>query len=401
MTLKLFAHISVIFLLVSCLEDPKANDPRIFSITPAYTTVSAFAQTLDFTVSCDRGWQYSLGSTRWAKVSDLAKDRGYIAISITMNEDEADRRDTLTLRSGTLMRQAIITQKGLSSIISPLNPVLTGSETGTITITATGDWSVEVVKASRVEPWLSVEPSSGHAGTSTISLIPSDANLNVGDRSTQLRFDLGGNTISTTVTQKQTDALLPETDEIAIDYNAQEFSLTLGSNVDFAFELDCDWLHEAGTKALDSNTFRFLADANEASSAREGHIRFFSDAVSETVSVIQAGRPAFLSSSAYGIYDREGRVLREVVRGKDQTAVLSTRNACSLRMQNATTGECIALEGLPVSIKAGDRFKATVAGNMTALPHVPGSSIQFTVIKTEGRKLWLLCSDGIGYIVKK
>ncbi len=214
-----------VLLLVSCTKDPKANDPRIFKISPEQTTVSAYSHTLEYTVSCDRGWNVSKGKAGWVTITETAKDKGKIYVSIDFNEDDSERRDTIFISSGTITREVYIVQT---------------------------------------------------------------------DRCT-----------------------------------------------------------------------------------------------------------AFMSFNDYGIYGSNLKPILKMKRGEDQTAVFRSKDKCSFRMQNIETGDCISLEGMPAEIKTGSNFKVKVGGNMTSLPHAPGTEITLSTAKIEGRKIWLYASDGTGYIVKK
>lgn len=291
--------------LAGCVNKLKGNDPKNLTISPQSSLISAASQSLEYKVVCDKSWTAAMMYGTWAKVTECDQTAGRITVSASINESAEQRTDTLTVKSGTLTRKVPIVQRGITSVLSSTDIVLAGTETSFLTIHADAPWSASAADAASGE-WLLMEPSRGDRGNCLIRLAANGENVNVGDRNTLVRFDMGSDVFYATVTQKQTDAIIMDRDKVELSNGAQPFDVTVNTNVDYEVEITCDWIEKAATKGLNSFTETFTATANTAVEPREGIILFKNGKITEAVHVFQAECDILLFSGSETDVPAEG-----------------------------------------------------------------------------------------------
>ncbi len=167
-------------------------------------------------------------------------------------------------------------------------------ETSTLTFTASEAWTASVGEANtRAIDWLTVSPTSGQAGTATLT-ITTEPNTTYDERNAAIILTSGSTRKTLTVTQKQQDALTVTSNKVELDATGGEFSIELQSNITVSYEIAENaqtWLTPASdTRALTTTTLRFQAATNEDLQPRQGIITLSGgDGLTEEVTVYQAG----------------------------------------------------------------------------------------------------------------
>ena len=282
-----FLGLGALLCLAACNPEISSNDPKKFTVSPASSNISAYSQTLEYTVDCDKSWTVNMGKSTWAKITEADINNGKVSVSAAMNDTPDVRTDTLYVKSGTKSLKVPIVQNSFSTILSSSDVTLVGTVAQTITIHANGPWSAELTNTLD-SSWLTMEPKSGKVGDTTITLQANDENVNVGDRNLIIRFTMGSDKFTATVTQKQKDALLKDKDKVELSNGAQNFDLTLQTNVNYSVSIDCDWIERVDTKGLNTMKESFYVHANPDMETREADITFTGGDVVETVHVFQA-----------------------------------------------------------------------------------------------------------------
>ena len=178
---------------------------------------------------------------------------------------------------------------------SETQPVFaTEGGTSTLTFTASEAWTASVGEANtRAIDWLTVSPTSGQAGTATLT-ITTEPNTTYDERNAAIILTSGSTRKTLTVTQKQQDALTVTSNKVELDATGGEFSIELQSNITVSYEIAENaqtWLTPASdTRALTTTTLRFQAATNEDLQPRQGVITLSGgDGLTEEVTVYQAG----------------------------------------------------------------------------------------------------------------
>ena len=174
------------------------------------------------------------------------------------------------------------------------NPVLTtaGGEY-TISFEATADWTASFSNLRAVD-WISVEPTSGSAGNNTVT-VKATANETYDERGATLELRCGTNRLTIPITQKQKDALLISAEKQEVSAAGGTLPIEVKANVAYKIDVDVDWIKQSNLKALDTKAHAFTVTTNEALEARQGHIIFSADNLSDTVTVYQAGQDVVLA----------------------------------------------------------------------------------------------------------
>ena len=178
---------------------------------------------------------------------------------------------------------------------SDTQPVFT-TEGGTsaLTFTATEAWTASVGEAdTRAIDWLTVSPTSGQAGTATLT-ITTEPNNTYDERNAAITLTSGGTRKTLTVTQKQRDALTVTSNKVELEATGGDFAIELQANVSVSYEIEESakaWLTPASdTRALTTTTLHFQAAANEDLQPRQGIITLNGgNGLTEDITVYQLG----------------------------------------------------------------------------------------------------------------
>ena len=178
---------------------------------------------------------------------------------------------------------------------SDTQPVFTTEGgTSTLTLTATEAWTASVGEAdTRAIDWLTVSPTSGQAGTATLT-ITTEPNNTYDERNAAITLTSGGTRTTLTVTQKQRDALTVTSNKVELEATGGAFAIELQANVSVTYEIEESakaWLTPASdTRALTTTTLHFQAAANEDLQPRQGIITLRGgNGLDEEVTVYQLG----------------------------------------------------------------------------------------------------------------
>ena len=178
---------------------------------------------------------------------------------------------------------------------SDTQPVFTTEGgTSTLTFTATEAWTASVGEAdTRAIDWLTVSPTSGQAGTATLT-ITTEPNNTYDERNAAITLTSGGTRKTLTVTQKQRDALTVTSNKVELEATGGDFAIELQANVSVSYEIEESakaWLTPASdTRALTTTTLHFQAAANEDLQPRQGIITLNGgNGLTEDVTVYQLG----------------------------------------------------------------------------------------------------------------
>ena len=170
--------------------------------------------------------------------------------------------------------------------LSIVFPATAGS--ASVDLEASGKWSATFVN-ERAKDWCSISTESGKRGTATITVSVKD-NPDYDQRSASIHFVCGDVQRTINVTQKQSDALILNSNRLEIGPDGGEISIPLKTNVDFRCEVaaeDADWIRHTQTKSLETKTLVFQIQENTRKTQREGSVRITSSAGQELIKIYQ------------------------------------------------------------------------------------------------------------------
>ena len=200
---------------------------------------------------------------------------------------------------------------------SDTQPVFTTEGgTSTLTFTATESWTASVGEAdTRAIDWLSVSPTSGQAGTATLT-ITTEPNDTYDERNAAITLTSGGTRKTLTVTQKQRDALTVTSNKVEVEAAGETFTIEVQANVSVTYEIEESakaWLTPASdTRALTTTTLHFQAAPNEDLQPRQGIITLRGgNGLIEEVTVYQLGSgPALILTQDEYLVGSDGETIK-------------------------------------------------------------------------------------------
>lgn len=197
-----------------------------------------------------------------------------------------------------------------ASQAEPVLPQEGGS--ATVSFTTTAAWSASVA-STRATGWCTVSPTSGTAGSVTLT-ITTPPNDTYDERNATITLSAGTTKKTFTVKQKQKDGLTVTSNKIEVKAEGGEVTVEVKANVQFTYEIAEDtksWISAATTRGLTATTLKFKVAENESSSKRDGQIVIKSGALSETVTVYQEGsKPAIVLTQNEYTVKSEGETLQ-------------------------------------------------------------------------------------------
>ena len=197
----------------------------------------------------------------------------------------------------------------------------TAGGTAALTFTATFDWTAAVDGAA--SGWLSVSPTSGGAGTYTLSLVTT-ANDSYDERNASVTITSGSVKKIFTVTQKQKDALILTSNKVEVNAEGGDFSIELQANVEVTYEIEDGaqtWLAPVSrSRALASSALTFHAEANEEAESRQAVIKLAGgNGLIEEVTVYQMGTgPVLVLSQSEYIVSSVGETIQVELRSNTE-----------------------------------------------------------------------------------
>jgi len=194
-----------------------------------------------------------------------------------------------------------------------------GSST-TFEVVSSEAWSASITSGTQSEVnWLQLYPSSGSAGTTSVTLSITEENPLNDERSANIT--IGKNTV--TIVQKGKDALILSKSKWEVPADGMLIEITVESNVDYKVSVPSayPWIKYNGTKALTTKTLSFdIAAITEEDvwTSRSGEIHIiglgdYSD-LADTIYIYQDMKERIVASAENQIVDFEGGVLRVVIK---------------------------------------------------------------------------------------
>lgn len=164
---------------------------------------------------------------------------------------------------------------------------LTGEGSKAVTFTSATDWKAAV--ASGGSSWLTVSPTSGSAGTTSVT-VKAKANPTYDDRETTFTITGTGKDGSTStgtvhVTQAATLGMVVEQKAFEVPAAGGTVTVKVKANTDYTYTIDASgqgWITETTTRALTEYVHTFKVDANDQYDSRQGTITFKNTKTGET-----------------------------------------------------------------------------------------------------------------------
>ncbi|MDO4165742.1 MAG: M64 family metallopeptidase [Bacteroides sp.] len=172
----------------------------------------------------------------------------------------------------------------------------------TITFSSAREW-----EASLSSDWISCSPSSGDAGTVSITLTATEDNTTGAARTDTLTLTSVGLTEKIIITQEAMIVLEQESYSVTAEGGDLTIYFTVNMDTDNLTILGSSWMSQSNTRTRAGNSYyiALTIPANSSSSARTGYINFCKGStVLSTITIVQEGSTAGTSTD----YSADGTV---------------------------------------------------------------------------------------------
>ena len=196
--------------------------------------------------------------------------------------------------------------------------------TASVSFTSNAAWTASVGASTS---WLKVAPTSGAAGSHTLT-ITTEENNTYDERNATLTIKAGNASQNVTITQKQKDGLTVTSNKVEVGADGGDFSIEAKANVSVSYEIEesaKDWISASESRGLTTKTLHFTAKANDKVERRQGNIIVKGgDGLTETVTVYQEGeKPTLVITSDDIIVGSDGETIKiELKSNVEYTMVL-------------------------------------------------------------------------------
>ena len=367
---------------------------------------------------CDAEWTVSLTTeAAWLRILSVDKeeDGGSVVIGMDFNLTDEERSAELSFAAGGQQRVTLIRQQGISSMLDQASLHFVEADSRTLQLTMHAPWEARISDGA---DWYRIEPSSGAAGTSRMTVTVPEAYVDKGARSSAIRFTVGGKSFDLPVVQGQKDVLMLDTEEREYAFSPEGGMLEIGTRTNVgqpSVKVDYDgasaggWIDHLSTRALDEHVHSFSISANETGRTRRADIVFLFETddalLSDTLTLVQRNLDPLLRNNVIGAYGLSGgdRLYRS---GKNLLSRLYSADKSSTALRIIDPAELTVVEfgGIPADGTLDDRF--SLSFRFLQRGEVLESGIYSVSVIGTGSDatadwLWLRAEEGPGFIVKK
>lgn len=163
-----------------------------------------------------------------------------------------------------------------------------------LTFSSNVAWKLSVADNRDGSNWLSVNPTSGEAGTHTVTVKVLE-NKSYDDRNAVITIAAGDSIRKVFVNQKQLDALTLTSNRFDVPVEGGSINIEINANIEYEVTIPDEyrtWIHKVNskTRALTTSTVSFTIDKCEEYDKREGKIVVKGKDKEETITVYQVGK---------------------------------------------------------------------------------------------------------------
>lgn len=263
-----------------------------------------------FTATGD--WTASLMNTRaeeWITISPASGTKGKAEISITAvaNDTYDERNATIVLKSGSVSKNIVVTQKQKDALTITSSKYEVGSKGGNISIEIKANISFEVdIKSD----WIKQTEKTRALATSNLSFTI-ESNETGDKREGEIVIKSGELSETIKVYQKFEDFITLTQNDFTIPEEGGNVDIEIKSSLDYEVKMlpDVDWVTEVQSRAVSTHTRHYVISPNNTYDSREIEIVFYNpkdENVADTVSIYQIHKGAILIARNEYQFDVKG-----------------------------------------------------------------------------------------------
>ena len=373
------------------------NDPSQFALeTTSSVEINAASQRIVIPFKCDKAWESSLASGKWASIAmeGISQDNisGSVTIAVNLNTGDDVRKDTLIVTSGRKKLQAEIVQKGLGSYLS--TTLVSLDDAGaTLEVNAVNPWTIDTEEGGSV----AAVPSSGEAGRTKVTFSLTDERAQYDDLQETLLFTSGNDEIGLRVVKSHQDAILVDGDALSVSFLGETLTIRTEYNVEYKVESSASWLKPLSSKALKEGEVTLLCYPNNFPDERTATVVIRSvddEGLFRSITVTQQGKDPLLTETVPGIYYTSSENFL-YDNNKHQIARNWSSGMVSFRIMDIGAESVTVISGYPDNSVPGDGITLVVTTT-------EGESVTYdtVLLNVSDETAWLRGKDGTGFIIK-
>lgn len=143
--------------------------------------------------------------------------------------------------------------------------------TESIVFNSVKEWRIETA-----DSWIIVSPMSGTGGDNQIN-VEVAKNEEKELRTSTIKIISDDVVKEISIKQAQKDALFAAPDVIDVPAEGKEVAITVGHNIDYNINIDCDWITVQKTRTYTEDKIMFTIKPNEGTDSRKGIVTFTSN----------------------------------------------------------------------------------------------------------------------------
>lgn len=355
---KLLFLLMVMVFTVACSKtepenptpEPKPENTESITLasgTDSAPVVSSEGDSIIVSFTASTAWSASMinsNADSWCSVSPASGNAGSSNITITIkpNDTPDNRSASVVIKAGTASQTIKIEQKQKDALIITACSFEVPAEGGEIKVVAKSNISFTHTISSDAQSWIkSIKTKALKDSILTFEIVTNDA---LEGRSGKI-FLSGGNLKDTINVFQAGDVpkIIITQKEYVLKSEGESFEVEVASNVNATMRMvypqDTDaWITENATKAISTNKFHFIAQANEDYDPRTALLIFANteNNLVDTVTVTQAQRDAIvLANSEYEFGIDGGKMDFEILANVDVAVTIP--DSCSSWIKQVTT----------------------------------------------------------------
>lgn len=277
-----------------------AATPQI-TLSKSNIEFSGASNTESVTVTSNCDWSVS-SSSDW--LTATSKDNT-IVLSATNNETNSYRTATVSVaHEGTTWISKSLTVKQAPASVNASTETLVFNNTASsvdVTISSEASWTV-----TTSDSWIEVSPTSGNAGTSTITVNVSP-NTSTSERTGYVAISIGGSQrIQIPVRQR---GIYIETEQTELSFTASGGSqeLSILSNTSWTVSSTPSWITVSPSNGEGNGKIQVTAEDNPNTASRSGVIHITQNGLSIDVAVVvtQSGKTFDINTTVLNFEDKQ------------------------------------------------------------------------------------------------
>ena len=339
------------------------------SVSPSSLNFLKAGGSQSISITSNSSWTITSNQS-WCTVSKYSGTGNIsnINVSVSSNTGTTSRKAILSIKSGTITKEVIVNQDGITFTISPTSMSFDcSSSSKVLSITSNSSWS-----ASSNRTWCTVSRSSG-TGNASIS-ISVNANTSSSSRSATVTIKSGTLTKEVSVYQEGLTFNISPT-SMSFDCNSSSKTLSITSNSSWSASSNRTWCTVSRSSGTGNASISISASENTSSSSRYATVTIKSGTITKEVSISQDGITLSTSPTSMSFESNSSSLSLSITSNHSWT-ISSDKTWCTLSRSSGTGN-------LSLTVKVSEN---TTSSSRSATITIKAGSVTKTITVSQAAK---------------